>query len=354
MTLAVDPAALMERFETPLALSLRPAGVAVRVLTNDEVVWRKLRHYFRAYADGDTARPQAVIRLVQATIDPGPGWVDIARGPGKKIKEAVREVEGGRLILKRTTGMVMAIQPGKGLAIGDLRAHLNQGINLVNSCFAQIVMRGGHLLLHASGVSWNGRTAALAGPPGAGKSTASLQLVEQGFRFLSNDRVLARCDEACVEAIGYPKMPRVNPGTLLHNPRLVGMLEAGEREALSALPAEELSRLERKRDVDLDHVYGPGTTELRGELRALVLLRWRVDGGPFERRRLDTARALAAVPLFYKDLGAFGLEGPVRGEPAADRLSAYSDLLDRLTVIEVRGGWDFAALGDVVGDLLDR
>jgi HprK-related kinase B len=132
------------------------------------------------------------------------------------------------------------------------------------------------------------------------------------------------------------------------------MLEAGEREALSALPAKELWRLERKRDVDLDQVYGPGTMELRGELRALVLLRWRVDGRAFQSRRLDTAEALAALPLFYKDLGVFGLDGSVRAEGVVDRLSAYAELLDRLTVVEVRGGWDFAALRDLVGDLLGR
>src|SRR5215471_2313737 len=27
----------------------------------------------------------------------------------------------------------------------------------------------------------------------------------------------------------------------------------------------------------IHYIYGPGTTELRGELRALLLLRWRVD-----------------------------------------------------------------------------
>src|SRR5262249_25575804 len=148
-----------------------------------------------------------------------------------------------------------------------------------------------HLLLHASGVSSNGRAAALAGPPGAGKSTAALQLIEQGFRFLSNDRVLARCGKSPVEAVGYPKLPRVNPGTLLYHPRLGGLLDAGERKALSALPAEELWRLERKRDIDLDQVYGPGTIELRGELTALVLLRWRVRDRSFQSRRLGTAEA---------------------------------------------------------------
>src|SRR5262249_22962423 len=126
------------------------------------------------------------------------------------------------------------------------------------------------------------------------------------------------------------------------------------RDALSALPPNELWQLERKRDVDLDQVYGPGTTELRGDLRALVLLRWRGDGDPLHCRRLDSAQALAAGPVFYKDLGVFGLDRPIRAERAADRLSAYAELLSSLRVVEVRGRWDFAALGQVVSELLDR
>jgi len=351
---AIDPETLHRSFETPFGLSVRPAGVALRVLTNDEVVRRELETYFRAYVCSENTPGQAVIKLVQGAIDLGSEWRDVGREPGKRIKEAVRDVPGGRLILKRATGVVMALQPGQAIAIGDLRNNSNQGINLVNACFAGIVMQRGHLLLHASGVTRSGRAVALAGPPGAGKSTASLHLVERGFRFLSNDRVLARRGPDRVEAIGYPKLPRVNPGTLLNHPRLRALLDPSEREALSALNADELWRLERKSDVNLDEVYGAGTVDLQGELCALVLLRWRVDGEAFQSRRLDSAEALAALPLYYKDLGAFDLGRPIRAERSVDRRAAYSELLDGLTVIEVRGRWDFAALGELVSDLLGR
>ena len=76
--------------------------------------------------------------------------------------------------------------------------------------------------------------------PGAGKSTASLHVVEAGWRFLSNDRVLARAtSDGRVEVRGYPKQPRVNPGTLVHHPRLAESL----REARGGMDVRSLELL---------------------------------------------------------------------------------------------------------------
>src|SRR5262249_57144168 len=122
-----------------------------------------------------------------------------------------------------------------------MRTHLNQGINLGASCYAKVVLRRGHVLLHASAVPRKDRTAVLAGPPGAGKSTSALHLVEAGFRCLSNDRVLARPLPDMVEALGYPKQPRVNPGTLPGHARLSTLLDPADRAHLRALPVPQLS-----------------------------------------------------------------------------------------------------------------
>jgi HprK-related kinase B len=350
----IHPEALLAPVDTPLALPLRFGQVPVRVLTNDADVWAGLRSYFGRHVTDADALPAAVVRLVQGPLDPGGEFVDVARGAGKKVKEAVQEVSGARYVLKRTTGVLMGLWPGHAFAAGELRANLNQAINLVNACFAEAVLREGHVLLHASAVSWNRRVAALAGPPGAGKSTSALRLIEDGYRFVTNDRLLVRPQPRAVEALGYPKMPRVNPGTLLHHPRLVSLLSDEDRERLAGLSPDALWDLEEKRDVDLEAIYGPGTVELSGDLHALVLLKWRRGGRGLATRRLEAAEALSNLPLFYKDLGAFDSDRPARASVQVERLGRFAELLGRVSVVEVTGAPDFGALTDAVGDLVAR
>jgi HprK-related kinase B len=348
----VSPRSLIAAVPTPYTLSLRFADVPIRVTTNDPDVRTRLASYFRPFVIGDDAAPLAEVSLIQGRIPVDGEFVDVTRDGGRRPKEATRDVPGGRLVLKRVTGVLIGLWPSGAFAAGDILANLNQGINLVNNCYAKVILRRGHVLLHASAVSRDRRTAVLAGPPGAGKSTSALHLVEAGFRCLSNDRVLARPTGETVEALGYPKQPRVNPGTLLGHPRLSTLLAATDRAALAALPPGELWDFERKSDVDLDSIYGDGTVELRGRMAALVLLRWRRDGRGLGVRRLDVDEALAALPLVYKNLGAFDLDR-APGAPVADaEREQYRELFARVALVEITGGVDFGALTGIVKDLL--
>jgi HprK-related kinase B len=345
---------LIQPFPARHELRLRFVDVPLRVVTNDADIWTSLSLYYRPWIVATAEPPVTDVTLIQGEVTPGGEFADVPRRPGARVKEAVQDVPGGRLILKKATGVIMGLWRGGAFAAGDVRGNLNQGVNLVNACYAKAVLGRGYLLLHASGVSWNGRTAVLAGPPGAGKSTAALHFVEEGFRFLSNDRVLTRSRADDVETLGYPKQPRINPGTLLHHPRLRSLLKPDDRAALDALPRAELWALERKVDVDLDAIYGPGTVELSGHMQVLALVKWRLEGEAFGIRRLDTAEALTNLPFLYKDLGAFDLDRPPRGRAAIGPMADYAELFRRVTVIEVTGRVDFAALVDFVGDLLAR
>ncbi len=187
-------------------------------------------------------------------------------------------------------------------------------------------MARGYRLFHAAAVVRDECAVVLAGVPGAGKSTASLHFVEAGWRFLSNDRVLARATaDGAIEVRGYPKQPRVNPGTLVHHPRLAGLLEPDDQRALLAMPPADLWALERKCDVDLDALYGAGTMLLASRMAMLVVLRWRpARAEPATFRRLAEHELLDAVPLVAKDLGAFGI-GAAAAQRASDA-AAYVEL----------------------------
>jgi len=350
----MNPRSLIEAVPAPHTLPLSFAGVPIRVRTNEPDIRERLASYFRPFVIGDDATPLADVSLLQGPAPIDGEFVDVPRTGGRRPKEATREVPGGRLVLKRVTGVLIGLWPSGAFAAGDIRANLNQGINLVNNCFAKVVLRRGHVLLHASAVSRNHRTAVLAGPPGAGKSTSALHLVEAGFHCLSNDRVLAKPMPALVEALGYPKQPRVNPGTLFGHPRLSALLAPPDRAALAALPAGELWDLERKSDVDLDRIYGDGTVELRGEMKALILLRWRRDGTGLGIRRLTVAGGIDALPLVYKSLGAFDLDREPAGPMTDEELVRYGELFARVALVEITGKVDFKALVGIVDDLLAR
>lgn len=344
-------AELIDSFQTPFAVDLRFADVPVRVLTNATEIRDGLRRYYAPWVQAGGDDTALTVRLVQAEAPALAGFVSVARPDGKPPKEAVCDVPGGRLVRKLTTGVLMGIARDGAFAIGDLVRHLNQGINLVNNRYAKLVLRRRHLLLHASAVAREGRAVALAGLPGAGKSTAALHLVEHGFSFVSNDRLLVNAGADAVEALGYPKQPRVNPGTLLHHPRLSFLLEPDDRAALAALPAAELWKLERKCDVDLETIYGEGTFTLGAGLIALVVLTWRPTGTGLTLRRLDRSEALACLPLIRKDLGALDHDRRRRGAAVREVL-AYSGLFARIAVVEVGGRVDFPALVPLVEDLL--
>jgi len=88
-------------------------------------------------------------------------------------------------------------------------------------------------------------------------------------------------------------------------------------------------------------------------MRALVLLKWQLDGQGFSVRRLEAVEALANVPFVHKELGVFDVDRPpVRAKQVADKLSRYADLLGQVIVVEVSGKVDFLSLVDVVGDFL--
>ncbi len=135
-----------------------------------------------------------------------------------------------------------------------------------NHPFIQWKLDQGCLLCHAAAVSWKGQGLILAGFSGLGKSTLALHLMNKGLDFVSNDRLMVRKKDHCLEMYGVPKLPRVNPGTILNNQSLTGILTPDELKKFSGISEDRIWKLEHKYDVWLDKCFGPDRFKLvRGQ-----------------------------------------------------------------------------------------
>src|SRR5207237_28767 len=121
----------------------------------------------------------------------------------------------GRVVTKTRTGMQFLLSRNELVAIGPCRQNPNQIVNFIISQYLGRRVDEGWALCHAAGVALQDRGMGIAARAGAGKSTLALHLMSSGLSFMSNDRLLIRKFGPRTELAGVPKMPRVNPGTLL-------------------------------------------------------------------------------------------------------------------------------------------
>ncbi len=122
-------------------------------------------------------------------------------------------------------------------------------------------------VFHASCVSFEGDGVLLLGPPGAGKSSLVLRLLDRGFALVADDQVevedgIAKAPEALaglleVRGLGIVRLPFVERAAL----RLVVRLERGER----------LPQPKRFPDLHLPMVYVDPMTAQAPQIVALAL-----------------------------------------------------------------------------------
>lgn len=324
---------------------------SVRVQSSCEELLRRLREYYHPYLGlaGDATVTVKVIECDPPAFDAE--FVPRAREQAdRKIKEEYLDLADGRVVRKRLTGVVLMFGGELHVAAGPCRANLNQVINFINSRYIEWLLGQGGMILHAAAVADGDHGIALSGFSSAGKSTLALHLMGQGYAFVSNDRLVVRRERCKLRMFGLPKLPRVNPGTIIHNPRLHGLISESDRRRYEAMTAEELWQLEKKHDVFIDRCFDQGVQRLSARMKALVVLCWRHGGGAARIERVDLSAREDLWPVFRKSVGLF--HDPAKGCPSSYAFRDYVALVGDCPVVEVSGGVDFERAVDACRELL--
>ncbi len=329
------------------ALGLIIGGVPVAVHTNAPRIAERLGDYFSPYAVSIVPEGAPTVHLIQGEpVYDAAKLRDVPRRLREQgVKEAYYDADGGvRVIVKRRTGVTIYVAEPDHYVAGDLVRNFNQAVNVIMSVYAKQMLRRGYIMLHASAIVGASDGVAFASASGFGKSTVALALVERHQHLVTNDRLFLRASGGVVEMVGVPKKPRVNPGTLLRLPSLNPLVTDEERTRYTAMSPEALWALEQKHDVDVDALYGPGTTRLSGRLRAVFLLRWSpLDRGWNVRTLPPADRAPALEPL----LKTAGVYDPTPPAPA-EQQALLRGVAEAVAVYDVRGRADVDRLADLV------
>ncbi|MCB5162347.1 HprK-related kinase B [Marinomonas algarum] len=351
-------------------IQLAFADLSITVHSNETMLLAGIADYYRSYLKlpttlklpatlKQTTAPTTALQVFaieQDAVGEELNWLDVPREAGKQgRKEGYLDVEGGRWIKKFKTGMVFLQRPDQVVAVGPCSANVAQIINFINNQFLNHYLRQGFSLGHASGFSVKGEVTAIAAGSGGGKSTLMLRCLENPERnFLTNDRILIKKTAQGTATMGLAKLPRVNPGTLLHADRLRHILPEARQAALREMPQSELWSLEEKYDVQIEDEYGADRVCLTGHLSRLVMLDWSLNSPePTCLERVDLATQPDVIEGLRKRPGPFyqDNEGVFADLNAIDSVAHYADELANVTVYRLTGKIDFDRAYELIAAL---
>ncbi len=285
----------------PTGLRLRFADVPIEVEASDDRLLRRLSAYF---ADFVSAAPRS---RWPSTLSLTEGEAPEVTAPlvlwDSRGKESYGDTDGFRLVRKDRTGVLIRIHGRDWAMEGPLNHNFSQVINAIGAMYGLRIMAKGAAMLHASYVARNGKGLAVVGQSGAGKSSVAVRLLEQGFDFVSNDRLILERAGKNTMGHGLPKLPRVNPGTLLGGERTRGMLDEEARARYEAMPREDLWNVEDKYDLDVERTLGRRWL-LNAPVACVLVLEWRQGQSGLQVERLRPEQALTSLRGVGKDFGA--------------------------------------------------
>ncbi len=339
-------------------LDLQVGTVTLRILCGAPALRDELAAYFNE-ARADVGRPDITIHVTEGQgLDPAPDWQRWMREPGKQgRKDEIHDLGDGRLIHKARTGVTFLQSPALLVAFGPVSVNANQVVNFINTQVLNTVQQAGWQICHAAAVTRDGRTLAIAGLSGGGKSTSILRLMDiDGMHFMTNDRLLCQATTTGAEGLGIPKHPRINPGTILGNDRLQGMLSETRRAELRNMDPDALWALEEKHDLIISEIYGPDRITYAAPLTDFWVLNWArgVDKVTMIEQ-VDLATRPDLLGAIMKSPGPFfqAQNGAFLRDSAVPEPEGYLAALANVRVQEVTGRVDFDAIATLGRDLFD-
>jgi HprK-related kinase B len=332
-------------------LYLALGDCTLRLRSNSTAVLADLGDYFSHVACAAKTPDIDIIAIERDAPELGVDFIDWKREPGKTgRKDSYVDLPGGRLVRKVRTGMVFLQSERHRVAAGPCLKYNNQVINFINSQYMNWLQNRGWLICHAAGLVYRGKCLGIAGFSGGGKSTLMLHLLDNDeVSYLTNDRLFIHAGSGPALARGIPKLPRINPGTIVHNKKLHSLIPAQQREALLQLPGADLWELEEKYDVHIDRIYGPGRIIAEAPMSAFLILDWQRDSEvELEVERVDLAAHRDLLGALMKSPGPFYQypDGTFQQDTAAFDERAYLDALENIAVYVARGRVDFSALSE--------
>jgi HprK-related kinase B len=159
------------------------------------------------------------------------------------------------------------------------------------------------------------------------------------------------------DALGIPKLPRINPGTIVTNARLTGLIDEEREEELRNLEPDELWHLEEKYDLFIDDIYGPGRISHDARLTDFWVLNWSRDSADAtEVSKTDLKDRPDLLSAIMKNPGPFYQtpQGPFWPMKTPLDTEAYLGALEGVQVWEVKGLIDFDALFEAGAELLGQ
>ena len=343
------------RVSDPVFLTV--GGYIIEVKCTSNTLLAELLRYFQHVISAPSKADMTVHVLSEAELPFPVGYVDWKREPGKTgRKDAICDLDNGRMVLKVRTGVQFLQSPDWTVAFGPTEEYPNQVINFINTQILNHFQRQGWVACHAAAVRNGGKGLAISGLSGGGKSTTMLRLMEvAGTQYVTNDRLLVSNREDRIEALGIPKLPRINPGTIVTNARLSGIIDEEREEELRNMEPDELWHLEEKYDLFIDDIYGPGRISLNAQLTDFWVLNWSRDSETAtevkpvmleNRHDLLAAIMKSPGPFFQRQDGTFWTD------TSPMDLDTYLGALTGIQVWEVTGHIDFDALFDAGTELL--